>query len=407
MDGGNYATNYHDNPYFDGVISAITTQGEVTVNCRQDRREVEQRRMNIQKSTINATSYPGGDSIGNMHVLPHELVFSWVRKQARYMIPGHPNQIGWTSLNGINYGQFNTDEEMEMAIRFVGLAKTPFEYDNPKQLQHGFTAISVGSGTTFNTGNQEFFPGDYIKWRVIPRPIVGGNFEGGEFGGRQGNPRVGTERGKWRMIIEPMKFNDLTPSINAAVSAMMRPKSAGGISDVSFEDLFSRGRQTNTTKLTPNQEHAAAILYGMTVAAVRAAKFFADEGLLGNAVTVDEITLVNQLGLFSSRPGERVRLNRLRDVLFLNTLANQSTSRVNLIALKNSVPGGFKGNRTTRNQTTASRYARVATQLLNYMETGYARAVYAETRKCIGVAQSFSKKGQATDILLGHYTLCM
>lgn len=93
MSGDNYVTKYNDNPYFDGIISAITTQGEATVNCRCDNGEVAQRRANMSKPLSRDVSYPGGDILDNLHVLPHELVFGWTSKQGRNAIPGHPNQV--------------------------------------------------------------------------------------------------------------------------------------------------------------------------------------------------------------------------------------------------------------------------------------------------------------------------
>jgi hypothetical protein len=47
-----------------------------------------------------------------------------------------------------------------MRIRFVGLAKTPYLFENAYQLKHGFTSIGVGSGTTFHTGDEDIFPGN-------------------------------------------------------------------------------------------------------------------------------------------------------------------------------------------------------------------------------------------------------
>ena len=113
-----------------------------------------------------------------------------------------------------NTGDYSTDEELELRLRFIGLAKTPFIFDNVNQLKHGFTCIGSGSGTSFHTGEEDIFPGDKLYWSVIPRPISGSDvYEGGQFGdngpgSRQGNPRIGTPRGKFRFRINPARFND-------------------------------------------------------------------------------------------------------------------------------------------------------------------------------------------------------
>jgi len=83
-----------------------------------------------------------------------------INRQGRNQIPGHPNHIGFSSLNGVKWGDTSTDAELEMRIRFVGLAKTPYLFENAYQLKHGFTSIGVGSGTTFHTGDEDIFPGN-------------------------------------------------------------------------------------------------------------------------------------------------------------------------------------------------------------------------------------------------------
>jgi hypothetical protein len=103
--GDNVTTKYLENPYFDGVVSAITTQSETTLNCRAEHTEIAQRRANMGKAAARARSYPGGEVLDNLHIMPHELVFGWVNRQGRNQIPGHPNQIGFSSLNGLKWGK--------------------------------------------------------------------------------------------------------------------------------------------------------------------------------------------------------------------------------------------------------------------------------------------------------------
>jgi hypothetical protein len=86
--GDNQTTKYLDNPYFDGVVSAITTQSETTLNCRAEHSEMMQRRANMGKAAARAKSYPGGEVLDNLHIMPHELVFGWVSRQGRNQIPG-------------------------------------------------------------------------------------------------------------------------------------------------------------------------------------------------------------------------------------------------------------------------------------------------------------------------------
>lgn len=168
----NRVDDYLSNPYFDGVISPITTQGEVTVNLKGSRLEYAQRKLNTRNA--NGDTYPGGDDDQNLLVMPFELVFAWKKQQLNLTVPGTTNLTGFSSLNGVNYkglnGLWRTEEELEDALIFMGLAKTPYVHASTDQLKHGFTAFRVGSGTTFNTGTKEIFPGDKIVFKAPVRP---------------------------------------------------------------------------------------------------------------------------------------------------------------------------------------------------------------------------------------------
>lgn len=418
--GDNIGTKYLENPIFDGVLSPITTQGEVTLNCRAEHGEMTRRRANMGRLASRAKSYPGGDVIDNLHIMPHELVFGWVNRQGRNQIPGHPNQIGFTSLNGLKWGDTSTDEELELRIRFIGLAKTPFIFDNVNQLKHGFSAIGVGSGTTFHTGEEDIFPGDKLYWSVIPRPKATANplaeprLEGGKYGdsgpgSRQGNPRIGTPRGKLRFRINPSRFNDMRPSINAAVSAMNKPMAAGGIADRPYEHLFSEHSLGQSPKPTPLQEYAMASLYSTVVKVVRGVRILQmlrEQGALGNVDlnTVREVPLCEAIGIFSTDPAQRGPVNALINGMYLGLSSNNQKSRPYVTQLRNEIQSAFttKG-RPIRRETTASRYVQVATNCSNIDTTAHFRAAHFEARKRFATALCFAKPGQRLDVLIGHF----
>jgi hypothetical protein len=57
-----------------------------------------------------------------------------------------------------------------------------------------------------------------------------------------------------RFRINPSRFNDMRPSLNAAVSAMKKPMATGGCADRPYEHLFSDvNLGPNNTKPTPLQ----------------------------------------------------------------------------------------------------------------------------------------------------------
>lgn len=417
MSSGNVVNKYADNPYFDGVISPITTQGEITLNCRADKAELQQRRANMQGSKKN-TSYPEGSNLENQHILPHELCFGWTNKQGRNAIPGHPNHVGFTTLNGVNWGAYSTNEELTGRLRLLGIVKTPFFFDDVNQLQHGFTVIAAGTGTTHHTGEEDIYPGDVLQWDVVARPSVpGGYMPGGAFGdngpgSRQTNPRVGTSRTRIRFRINPSHFNDMRPSINAMLGSIRKTQAQGGVSNVPFENLFERSRggaSGNFNRPTPANEHAMALSATMVVTATSAIQLLVDRGLLqyaaGPGNPSDELSLTDRIGVFETTDAKRQLFYDMVDNWFMGFAANASTSRPYNEQFRAKHRNAFDAisGRLVRHRTTESRYAQVRYNLANMQELGWARAYHSVSRRRFGLAISFAKKGQGVDVMVSHH----
>jgi hypothetical protein len=413
------------NDYWRGIISAITTQGEITVNVQMESGEMLTRRNNMNRDISRIASYQGGDVMENLHVLPGELVFGWKTRQGRNKVPGNPSQIGFSSLNGIKWGNYSSNEELQSRIRFIGLAKTPYFVDNAAQLKSGFSAIAVGSGTTFNTGDDDIQPGDMIEWTVVPRPVNVGTRDkprlqmpGGQFGddgpgSRQGNPFHGTPHGKLRFRTEVSRFNDLKPSLNHAVTAMTKTKDVGGISDRPIEHLFHEGRlNSEDVKMNPNQEFALSLQIADFVTIVRGIRILNDQGiplLVTNAA--EELALCQRIGTFAGNgaAGSAETRAALIAGLYMGLPGGGAPSRMAFSAFRQefSAPGvtGFtsKGALLNRDGDLASRYCSVSTQLGRLKEIGFARAVHSVSRRRLGIALCSSSKGERLDLLLGHF----
>lgn len=470
MYSGNASQSYRQNPYFDGVLSALTTQGEVTANVRGDRWEVQKRMKNASSSRQTGT-YPGGEDFSNHHVYPHELVFGWTDQKARFNFPGEPNEIGFSSLNGVHYEEYSTDEELMDNIYFIGLAKTPFVFDSLDQLKHGFTAIRVGSGTTFHTGSRPFYSGDVVEWSVVPRPnSVNANFAGGEYGGnadpnfgseynpggRQGYPRYGTPRGKFRFIVNPAVRGDMRPGINGALSKMLKGKENGGVLGVPVEALFQRKSLGANARLSAYQCYAKAtmvtdvigacrvleVLYTNGIAFARAdvnnavrtaflagrdAAAAAAAAVAGNAAAavaaaIGAVQQPQQQNLATSAPA------RVLDVVQRTGIFDDTNTRVNplmrdiLRALyvdftalgssqaSNDLYVNFRGAFAPNGRdvlvdlrSNDTRYVNVALSLANLRQGSYDKAVAHKTRRHCGIALSPSESGQRLDVLLGHF----
>jgi hypothetical protein len=89
--------------------------------------------------------------------------------------------------------------------------------------------------------------------------LSGGQYGDNGYGSRQGNPRIGTPRGKLRFIINPSRFNDMRPSFEGMLSTLFKPMELGGVTDRPFEHLFSDVSLGDKPKPNPMQVKKASI----------------------------------------------------------------------------------------------------------------------------------------------------
>jgi len=412
---GNRLATHGQNDYFMGVLSAITPQSEVTVNVNFAGDEMLARRKNMDRDISRAKSYQGGDNTENLHVLQHEAVYGWISRQGRNAVPGNPSQVGFTSLNGIKWGAYSTNEELESRLRFIGIAKGCYFVDDKAQLKHGFACRAAGTDTTFNTGEDDIHPGDMIEWRVVPRPtgnpaiMPGGQFGDGGAGTRQGTPWHGTPHGKLRFRTVVSRFNDVTPPLNHAVSAMLKDMAHGGIADRPFEQLFSPGALSpDVIKMRPNEEFAMSLLVSDVVTIARGIDIL--KRALPGWETLSETQLVNAIGVFNPKrdaAAENVR-KAIIGGLYMGMPGGGQASRTGFVEFRARHPGGFVQGRGEQKLSRIpgnleSQYCQVATQLGRYKELAMARSVHAVSRRTIGMALCSSTKGQRLDLLMGMF----
>lgn len=396
--------------YADGTsFSPITTQAEITVNCRGDYGEIAQRKANVSRDNTRLDSYPDDNSGDNQSIYPHELIYAWVNARKRNTIMGHTSQAAFSSLNGVRWGATSTNEELTLRIRCVGCAKTPFIFNSKDQLQSGFSAIASGSCTTTNTGDEETHPGDILCFYVVPRPSVpGGPMPGGQFGdtgpgSRQGNPRLGTPRGKLRLGIRPCRFNDMRPGINAALAGVRKPRALQGFADRPLDDLFGDSRAANFQKPTPAEEHGMALFATMAATTCAGVRLLVEKGLLSWGAATSELDLAKRIGFLSTDQNKRALFYEMIDNWFFDYSANKDTSRVYHERLRQEIPGGFdsRSRKVVRAQTDESRYCQIRSNLANYQELGWTRAYHYVQRTQIGTSLSNSQLGKQQDLMLG------
>jgi hypothetical protein len=149
-------------------INERMTQGEVTQNFRvskyliADRKKYGERRDSDE--LLGTLTDP---ELSNIY--PNEPLFVERRGATRggkWRFPSDTRATAFSSFNGIYIRGSKTQEEFEDLFTFVGFSKTPYDFTSNNQPQNGVAARVSGSGTTYNNGNTDFYPGDLIKWRL-------------------------------------------------------------------------------------------------------------------------------------------------------------------------------------------------------------------------------------------------
>lgn len=297
------------------------------------------------------------------------------------------------------------------------MAKGNFLVNDKSQLAHGFACRAAGTATTMNTGEDDIHPGDMVGWSVVPRPVgqpaimPGGQFGDQGPGTRQGTPWRGTPHGKLRFRTVVSKFNDMTPPLNQAVSAMLKKMDQGGISDRPFEHLFNAGSlPPGVPKMSPNEEFAAALLTSDVVTIARGVKLLQDNAQALDLSIATELDIVGAIGVFNPKRSEQQEALRRAIIggLYMGMPGGSITTRKGLTDFKTGHAGGFVSGRVDNKLKKVvgdleSQYTQVATQLGRFKEVAMARAVHSVARRQIGMALCSSTKGERLDLLIGMF----
>lgn len=226
----------------------ISAQAEITRKCHFDIVEVRNRKLNTDKEQ----SYKNGQDT-DFWVMPGELVFAR-RNRHNYSYQAGPiSERGFTSLNGINWGGYGSDEQMMDDFYLVGIAKTEFEYggdrwayDDP--LDHGFSVIGAGSYSTNNHGPEQIHAGDVLVWEF---PKTGRDGAANALNVAK-QYQQGTPYTKILAYLRPLHINGCKSHALALQSVLTTATARGGVDG--FADAANELK--NNERLSPAQEEA-------------------------------------------------------------------------------------------------------------------------------------------------------
>jgi hypothetical protein len=264
-----------------GLKSPISTQGEITQNVLADTYEYRLRHRNSTVPNRVASSYPGGTIPDNVHIKTHELVYGWKQSARQHSasamrLPGSPTQMGFTSLNGLYYGDTKTEAELEERMYLIGQTKSDYNFEDTDQLKHGFAVMAVGSGSTYNTGYKDLHSGDKICWKLVPFHTR--NQRSAQLGYQiPVHGFVDKPRGKLMPMTVPYNYRDTKYTLQRAYHTLTSTgaDSAANLSLSALEPM--RGVQN---ELSPNKEHALAVKQFVLMSMARGIDALATRGVV-------------------------------------------------------------------------------------------------------------------------------
>ena len=145
-------------------------QGSVTQNYKVNTYIVKERQRSADKNTEERRL--GNFREEELNIFPNESLYarklphSAYGSSSKWKYPGDSRATVFSSFNAISLGDAMTQEEFEAGFKFMGFAKSPYDFTSSSQPKNGVSARVSGAGSTWNNGNTVFHPGDLVTWRL-------------------------------------------------------------------------------------------------------------------------------------------------------------------------------------------------------------------------------------------------
>jgi hypothetical protein len=393
---------YAANPLRQSRRDPISAQGEITGKALIDYSEVQDRRENSADHHLLAKSYPGGNNDDNLMVMPGELVFAPRNRESVYSMAGEPNEYGLSSMAGLYYGRYQSDDAMMRDYYFVGVAKTEFRVGNSDQPESGFAVLKAGSYTTTNNGPYDIYPGDLIGYRFplnTLSPGWGTDDRSQKLTGKDANSmdrivpqnRAGTPNGKYLAEIVPFDYTDFKTSTAGALVAMKLPsadKGGQGIAGLSMKDFDKNTGDRSNRQLSNIQEEAMGYKFGIAGIVLRGI-----ESLLRQGVALNDATQVaDAIGIFRNdpRPETSPWFQMMSDIFLYDQVPGSGHYNTSKTAFEAA-------------HQAATDYKYLSRHCMRFFQTGVASSWYHKSNRVLGKALNRARPTESLNAIFGHY----
>jgi len=411
-----------------GGYSAITTQSEVTkIEGAVDHAQLRRQLKNATNPRVMATVYRGA-SPSTLCIQPRQIVFAIKRRRHGYSMQSGSGERVIASLNGFNTADYGSPDAMMGDLYFAGVSKTSIPLQGMPNGDYadasGIAYLISGSiSIDRNSGPRRILPGDGVQ--LVPPSLNEANPNTNRAGVDPAHITLQT------VPYDPCNHGIQLMGANAAYHRSSLEPIAPGIADVPFYRTFEKSdgsvenpgftnQQWTALSLRAADDAKAAAYIETLVAAgyltirpiAQFAPLPADDAARSRAA-LETATLFDTLGALSNAPRDRTVLNRCRDAVYLNHIAN-ATERIATVAqFKASHPDGFVREDDSRvaalaeNSGASALYARLRWDGPALGVNGVLGAKHQVERWVIGRALAAAAPGDTLDVDIGRgRTVC-
>lgn len=289
--------------------SPATPQQVVTSKGRLDRIAVKLRMNNGSSNRTTGNIYPGGAVKDNHSIVTHDVTLMQRFKPVYNRLRNHPNLQVIASFNGMDYSKYQTQEHVNRAFFFSGIALGKEAYDSTTS--DSGIALLIGGVYTINvSGPFTFRPGDEVMWMAAPLPRRGNS------GVSFSEWNVGTPQGKRTPLIVPYRATDTHTILAGTYATISRPNNDSNYPGVKGLDVnryydTTAGPNRKMRVNTSFQDEAMGIKYGLLSQCLFFMFGLIKEGLFDDEVNPDKSTefaantikgIAKKLGIYAKNP---------------------------------------------------------------------------------------------------------
>lgn len=275
------------NRMLQGNVMPVAVVGAISGKGMLDTELVTQFKRNSANPRTKPFCYPGGEDQINANVMQYDTAIGMRNVRELDGFDGEPAELAIVGIGGLNWSQYCSQAQMQRDYYWLGIVTTESRLFNPYDpstldaIHQGFGFIRAGTHTVANNGNQNFYPGQRIKWRLPLAPFHPKTKADGIMPELCEVNRAGRPPSQWQAEYVPFDPLDMTDHMASAYALMGVNASEGGVADLAYHDALPH--LTGFRDVRPHdplQEEAISYKFGITAIGLAFVQALADRGVI-------------------------------------------------------------------------------------------------------------------------------